>query len=100
MRKIKLSNRSFSVLVDNDDYDFLSRFSWFAKDSRWGEYACTSVRVKTRVLTFRMHRLIMRCFSNLTVDHLDGNHWDNRKENLEIVTNLENVKRYTDKVPF
>lgn len=101
MKTIKLSNRDFGVLVDDDDFDWLSRFSWFAKDSRCGEYACTSVRVKDRVLTFRMHRLIMRCFSDLTVDHLNENHWDNRKENLEIVTMMENVERhYTDEVPF
>jgi len=104
MKYIPLSNRIFKVKVDDDDYDFLSRFSWFAKDSRFDEYACTSIRVKDRVLTFRMHRLIMRCFNELTVDHLNGNHWDNRKQNLEVVTNEVNASRGKpdtgDDVPF
>ena len=101
MKRIPLSNRDFTVKVDDDDYEFLQRFSWFAKDSRFGEYACTSVRVKGRVLTFRMHRLIMRCFNSLTVDHLNGDHWDNRKQNLEIVTNEVNARRNKpEEVPF
>lgn len=100
MRKIQLSNSDISVLVDSDDYPFLCRFSWFSKKSRRGNYACTSMRAGSRVLTFRMHRLIMRCFDDNTVDHLNEDHWDNRKENLEIVSMLENVKRYYDKTPF
>jgi len=100
MRRIPLSNRDFPVLVDDEDFEFLSRFSWFAKKSRWGEYACTSVRVRDRVLTFRMHRLVMRCFDDRTVDHLDRDHWNCQQENLEICSMMENVKRYNDKIPF
>lgn len=92
--------------MSDEDFEWLSRFSWFAKDSRWGEYACTSVRVKDKVLTFRMHRLIMRCFDDQTVHHLNEKHFDNRQENLEIASNLENIKRYhmgrdkVDDIPF
>lgn len=93
MTEIPLSNRDFPVLISDEDYEWLSRFSWFAKDSRWGEYACTSVRVKGRVLTFRMHRLIMRCFDEQTVDHVNGLHFDNRQENLRIMSNEENASR-------
>lgn len=100
MAEIKLTNRDFNVLIDDSNYEFLSQFSWYAKNSRWGEYACAGLRVGRRVLTIRMHRFIMRCFDDQTVDHLNGNHWDNRSENLEIVSMLENVKWYTDTVPF
>ena len=100
MREIKLTNRDFPVLVSDEDYEFLNRFSWFAKKSRWGWYACTSVKVHGKVLTLRIHRLVMRCFSDDTVDHLDGNHWNNQQENLEIVNMLENVERYYNEVPF
>lgn len=103
---IKLSNRDTLSLVSAEDYEWLSRFSWFAKKSRWGWYACTSVRVGKRVLTFSMHRMVMQCFDSNTVDHLNGEHFDNRQENLEIVSNLENVRRYSigcpvvDDIPF
>ena len=101
MRHIPLSNRDFPVLVSDEDYEFLSRFSWYAKKSRHGWYACTNVRVKDRVITFRLHRLTMRCFSDATVDHLDGDHFNNQQENLEIVPMMVNVERYyEDEVPF
>jgi len=103
---IPLSNRDFFCLVSAEDYEWLCRFSWFAKDSRWGEYACTSVRGGGKVHTYRMHRLILRCFDERTVDHLNKNHFDNRQDNLEIVSNIKNVKRYraghceVDAIPF
>lgn len=101
MKELPLTNRDFSVLVSDEDYDFLSRFSWYAKKSRRGWYACTGVRIKDKIMTLRLHRLVMRCFSDLTVDHLDKNHWNCQQENLEIVSMMENVERYyTDTVPF
>lgn len=93
MKHIPLSNRDFPVLVSDGDYAFLSKFSWYAKKSRHGWYACASVRVKRRVITFRMHRLVMRCFSDETVDHRDSNHWNNQTDNLRMMSNEENAKR-------
>ncbi len=103
MKRVPLTNRDFFCLVSDEDFEFLSRFSWYAKESRRGEYACTSIRVGDRVFTLRMHRLVMRCFDDKTVDHLNGMHFDNQQENLEIVSMLENVGRYGDKhddIPF
>lgn len=47
-----------------------------------------------------VHRLIMEAFngySDLTVDHIDGNKRNNSLENLEYVTQKENVLRLHDK---
>ena len=47
-----------------------------------------------------VHRLIMEAFhgkSDLTVDHIDGNKENNNLNNLEYVTQAENVKRFHDK---
>ena len=44
----------------------------------------------------RVHRIVMEAFhgkSDLTVDHLNMNKQDNRLENLEYVTVVENTKR-------
>lgn len=46
--------------------------------------------------TFNVHRLIMLTFygkSNLQIDHIDGNKQNNNLNNLEYVTNSENMKR-------
>ena len=94
MKIIPLSNRDFGCQVDDDDHDFLSQFSWYAKHSRRGDYACASVRQGNRVITLRMHRLIAGCYGHKTVDHLDLNHFNNQRDNLEIVEMLENIRRY------
>ena len=96
MRTIPLSNRDFGCQVDDEDYEFLSGFSWYAKASRRSDYPCASVRQGKRVITLRMHRLIAGCYDHKTVDHLDLNHFNNQRDNLEIVEMLENVKRYWD----
>ena len=44
-----------------------------------------------------IHRLVMEAFvgkSELTIDHKDGNKINNRLDNLEYVTNHENIQRY------
>ena len=48
----------------------------------------------------RVHRIVMEAFhgeSDLTVDHIDGNKENNNLNNLEYVTQAENVKRFHDK---
>lgn len=43
-----------------------------------------------------VHRIVMEAFkgkSDLTVDHIDGNKLNNSLDNLEYVTQAENVKR-------
>ena len=94
MKTILLSNREFGCQIDDDCYDFLRRFSWYAKSSRRGDYPCASVRQGNRVITLRMHRLIAGCYDHKTVDHIDGDHFNNQRDNLEIVEMLENVRRY------
>ena len=48
----------------------------------------------------RVHRIVMEAFhgkSDLTVDHIDGNKENNNLNNLEYVTQAENIKRFHDK---
>jgi hypothetical protein len=43
-----------------------------------------------------MHRMVANCWDDMTVDHIDRDHLNNTRENLEIVTAGENVRRYWD----
>lgn len=70
----------------------LSR-SWRLKKSNAVWYVVASVREGRNVRTIRLHRFIMNCPSNMTVDHINGNAMENERENLEIVSLTTNVKR-------
>lgn len=58
------------------------------------------LRVSVKGKDMYVHRLVMLAFygkSDLTVDHIDGNKENNNLNNLEYVTQAENVKRFHDK---
>lgn len=58
------------------------------------------LRVGVKGKVIYVHRLVMLAFygkSDLTFDHIDGNKENNNLNNLEYVTQTENVKRFHDK---
>lgn len=75
-----------TALVDADDYERLSKLKWYAVSSRDCKYAKTGKNG-------RMHRIILNVTDpKLIVDHINGDGLDNRKTNLRVVSNLENIK--------
>jgi hypothetical protein len=83
-RKIPLG-RGLYALVDDDDYERVSKFNWHLHQSadRDGYYASSNVK---------MHRLIINAPHGSVVDHINGNKLDNRKENLRFCTHAENAQ--------
>lgn len=73
------------VLVDKEEYEFLSRFTWFNNGKG---YALASINGEV----VRMHRLITNCGTNFEVDHINGNTLDNRKSNLRVCSHKENSR--------
>jgi len=80
-------------MVDDEDYEKLSKYKWYAKKSRYCTYVARSQRVGKVVMTIRMHREIMACPKGMEVDHLNGDTFNNLRDNLEIVTKAENIRR-------
>lgn len=68
------------TLVDNEDYEFLSKYNWHLS---LDGYACN------RVLG-RMHRYILQAPKGVLVDHIDRDKLNNRRFNLRIATVSEN----------
>lgn len=89
MREIKMNNCKLVALVDDEDYDRVSKFSWNAYKSRRVWYALTSIGHTT----YSMHRLVMKLWlgNPIRCDHKDGNGLDNRKSNLRLATNAQNL---------
>ena len=93
MRIIILNNDMISF-VDDEDYEELNKYKWFAHKHRNTFYAERASSKKDnpdfKQHIVKMHRLITSCPNNMQIDHVNGNGLDNRKENLRIVTNREN----------
>ena len=91
------------VLVDDEDFDRVSRMKWRRMISTSGTmYAMSNYRVPgdyKRTKTVMMHRIIMNAPHGMDVDHRDGNGLDNRKQNLRLVTGAMNLRAFRKKGP-
>lgn len=92
MKEIKLT-RGKVALVDDEDFDFLNQFNWFARKSGNTYYACRGIWNGENMTPIRMHRVIMKnAPENMLIDHIDGNGLNNQKENLRIATVSQNAQ--------
>ena len=92
IKKILLTQNKVAI-VDNADYEWLSRWNWYAYKSSHTWYAVRNLPCKNgRQITIRMHRQILGLkFGNLKqCDHHNGNGLDNRRSNLRIATHAQN----------
>ena len=72
---------------DLEDYDKIKDYCWGCDKNGYLVSAKTNTSTK-----IRMHRLLIDCPKNKAVDHINRKIWDNRKNNLRIVTTLENAQ--------
>ena len=83
MKTISLT-RGYVTIVDDDDYDFLMQWKWYAHHRRQGKfYASRSDYVGYRkTVVVSMHRVINKTPDGAFTDHRNGDSLDNRKFNL------------------
>ncbi len=82
--KIPLTKGKFAI-IDAGDFDLISKYKWYCnKDG----YALTT----TGSTGTRMHRLILGANKKEICDHVNLNKLDNRKSNLRICTQKENLR--------
>lgn len=74
------------ALVDDEDFERLSRFKWQAAKRNARYYG---VRTADRKIIY-MHREILSAPKGIEVDHENGNGLDNAKENLRLATKPQN----------
>jgi len=80
-------------MVDDEDFERLNKFDWQSQPNGNTFYAFFYKRFKGgRFTRVYMHWLVLmqRIPRGMVIDHKDGNGRNNRKENLRIVTKLEN----------
>jgi len=89
MKYLPLSQGKYSI-VDDEDYDWLNQWKWYAKHNKTRWYAVRTTQRPCRI-NIRMHRLIMSAPQGRDVDHINGNGIDNRRKNLRLCTRSENL---------
>jgi len=77
------------TLISPEDFTAVNAFKWFPLKSAHSTYVCTRKIIKGKSHTIRMHRFITKAPSFMKVHHINHNTFDNRRENLKLVTERE-----------
>jgi HNH endonuclease len=90
MKTIQLTQGK-SAIVDDEDYEYLSKVKWQARQNVGKNWIATrNVRKNCVYSTFYMARIILEAPSNLEVDHINHDTLDNRRINLRLATRSQN----------
>mgnify|MGYP001400238116 CR=1 FL=1 len=91
VREIKLT-QGYVALVDDEDFENISKYVWCT--SKWNNsiYAVTNICDQDgKRKTLKMHRLILNLKVGQECDHMDHNGINNQKSNLRHVTHQQNL---------
>ncbi len=82
----------FRVLLDAEDFAKAMNHKWHVAKAPHTFYVYTDIVVNGKRKSLGLHRLITDYPSGFSVDHINGNGLDNRKENLRVCTHKENSR--------
>jgi len=80
------------IIVDNEDFELLSKYKWHLVGEKRNYVAASLFRKGQSPKNLLIHRLIMNAKSGQIVDHVNGNRFDNRKENLRFCSATQNAQ--------
>lgn len=89
MREIPLTKGKVA-LVDDEDFDFLSQWKWYAVLSYNSWHAWRTVKRKGIKFNLPMHHAIIPPPDGCEIDHKNRDGLDNRRENLRVCTKRQN----------
>jgi hypothetical protein len=98
MKEIELTQGKVA-LVDDEDYEYLNQWNWFAQRAKYTFYARRNISDpinRANRTTCPMHRVILEQqygeLDDQIVDHINGNGLDNRRSNLRITDRFGNAR--------
>jgi len=95
MKEIKLT-RGLTAKVDDEDYDYLMQWKWFAGRTTHKFFTVARTdRTNGIQRKVTMARLIMNTPMNMVCDHVNHDTLDNRKSNLRNCTRSQNSMNRT-----
>jgi hypothetical protein len=95
MKEIQLTQGKVA-LVDDEDFEYLNQWKWYANKIGNTFYALRSIHFykdgKRTGKAILMHREILNPENGLDIDHINRNGLDNRRCNIRIVTRRQNLQ--------
>jgi hypothetical protein len=108
-KEIELS-KGYRAIVDDEDFESLDQYYWYAKKDRVTVYACGTLSRKPsnvgeitagrrrpkghgsigKMIT--LHRFLLNAPDGIEVDHINRNGLDNRRSNLRLASRSENLQ--------
>lgn len=88
MKKVPLT-QGYEAIVDDDDYEIVSRYKWHTHITRDGRIYANRKGPKGKA-PISMHRFLMSALKGQMVDHKNTDGLDNRRENLRFCTRSQN----------
>lgn len=85
MKEIQLTQNRIA-LVSNEDYEYLNQFPWCVAGPGYPQTGQLGKKY--------MHQVIMNPSKGFTVDHIDGNKFNNQRNNLRVCTSFQNSKNH------
>jgi len=92
LKEIPLT-RGMVTVVDDEDYEQLAAFKWYARKHRNTWYAVRNAYLgNNKWVYLAMHRVILGAGKGQEVDHIDGNGLNNTKANLRLCNDMQNAQ--------
>ena len=91
MKELKIENEDFVAIVDDEDYERLTQFKWFARPNK---SIYRSKRKGFKCIKTPLANEVLQNFVNL-IDHKDRNPLNNIKNNLREASRVENSRNRT-----
>lgn len=78
------------TIVDDDDFEYFNQWKWRAEKKKGRIENWYAVRHVGRKQIY-LHRILLKVPNKMVTDHINGNGLDNRKINLRICTQQQNI---------
>jgi hypothetical protein len=88
-KRIKLTQGLYA-LVDDEDYERINKYKWYANKIRYTYYAVSANYGKEYNGSTLMHRAILGDPAGIPIDHINHNGLDNRRENIRTCSGSQN----------
>ena len=90
--KVKYKQIWYTFIIDRDDLLRVQTRHWRTSHKKNKVYALSGSKTKNNIVYLHNFILNYKYQSGYEVDHINGNEFDNRKENLRIIKRIENIQ--------